>query len=56
MDMVLAKTDMGIASRYAELVTDIELREEIFGRIQAEWDLQRKMVVRGDGPHRVAAG
>lgn len=38
MDMVLAKTDMGIASRYAELVTDTELREEIFGLIQAEWD------------------
>jgi phosphoenolpyruvate carboxylase len=38
MDMVLAKTDMGIASRYAELVGDISLREEIFGRILAEWD------------------
>lgn len=38
MDMVLAKTDMGIASRYAELVADIGLREKIFGRIEAEWD------------------
>ena len=38
MDMVLAKTDMGIASRYAELVSDTELREKIFGCIQAEWD------------------
>ena len=38
MDMVLAKTDMGIASRYAELVADVRLREEIFGRIQTEWD------------------
>ena len=38
MDMVLAKTDMGIASRYAELVADVGLRDEIFGRIQAEWD------------------
>ena len=37
MDMVLAKTDMGIASRYAELVTDVTLREQIFGRIQEEW-------------------
>ena len=34
MDMVLAKSDMHIASRYAELVTDIELREAIFNRIQ----------------------
>lgn len=36
MDMVLAKTDMGIASRYAELVEDVALREQIFGRIQEE--------------------
>ncbi|TXI17004.1 MAG: phosphoenolpyruvate carboxylase [Nitrosomonas sp.] len=36
MDMVLAKTDMGIASRYAELVEDTALREQIFGRIQEE--------------------
>jgi phosphoenolpyruvate carboxylase len=38
MDMVLAKTDMGIASRYAELVTDVRLRNDVFGRIEAEWD------------------
>lgn len=38
MDMVLAKTDMGIASRYAELVTDNKLRKEILIRIQDEWD------------------
>lgn len=37
MDMVLAKSDMAIASRYAELVTDVKLREEIFGRIRKEW-------------------
>lgn len=37
MDMVLAKTDMGIASSYAELVDDVVLREQIFGRIQEEW-------------------
>jgi len=37
MDMVLAKSDLGIASRYAELVTDETLRREIFGRISDEW-------------------
>ena len=42
MDMVLAKTDMGIASRYAELVTDVAFRQEIFGRIEKEWDLSVK--------------
>jgi phosphoenolpyruvate carboxylase len=36
MDMVLAKTDLPIARRYAELVADVELRERIFKRIAAE--------------------
>ncbi len=38
MDMVLSKTDMGIASRYAELVPDVELRERVFGAINQEWE------------------
>jgi phosphoenolpyruvate carboxylase len=38
MDMVLSKTDMGIASRYAGLVEDVELRERIFGAIHSEWE------------------
>ena len=37
MDMVLSKTDMGIASSYAELVDDVALRERIFGMIEREW-------------------
>jgi phosphoenolpyruvate carboxylase len=37
MDMVLAKTDIAIASRYAELVTDPGLREGIFSRLRSEW-------------------
>jgi phosphoenolpyruvate carboxylase len=37
MDMVLAKTDLPIASRYAELVPDRELRERIFRRISDEY-------------------
>ncbi|HEV7878902.1 phosphoenolpyruvate carboxylase [Bradyrhizobium sp.] len=37
MDMVLAKSSIAIASRYAELVPDTELRETIFGRIRREW-------------------
>lgn len=41
MDMVLAKTDLTIASRYAELVSDAQLREQIFNRIKAEWHLTR---------------
>lgn len=38
MDMVLSKTDMGIASSYAELVPDVELRERVFGMIDREWE------------------
>ncbi|MCP3391124.1 phosphoenolpyruvate carboxylase [Bradyrhizobium sp. CCGB12] len=37
MDMVLAKSSIAIASRYAELVPDEALREKIFGRIRREW-------------------
>ncbi|MDB4979436.1 MAG: Phosphoenolpyruvate carboxylase [Myxococcales bacterium] len=38
LEMVLAKTDMGIAARYAGLVRDAKLRERIFGRIKREHD------------------
>jgi phosphoenolpyruvate carboxylase len=38
MDMVLSKTDMGIASSYAELVDDVAMRERIFGMIEREWE------------------
>ncbi|MES2740326.1 MAG: phosphoenolpyruvate carboxylase [Pseudomonadota bacterium] len=38
MDMVLAKTDLAIASRYAELVADVALRERIFKRITEEFN------------------
>jgi phosphoenolpyruvate carboxylase len=37
LDMVLAKSDLGLASRYAELVSDTRLRKKIFGLIEAEW-------------------
>ena len=37
MDMVLGKSDMSIASRYAELVGDEDNRRAIFARLQAEW-------------------
>ena len=37
MDMVLSKSSIAIASRYAELVPDKKLRDDIFGRIETEW-------------------
>jgi phosphoenolpyruvate carboxylase len=37
MDMVLAKSDLALASRYADLVPDARLRRKVFGAIEAEW-------------------
>ena len=42
LDMVLAKTDLAIASRYAELVPDEALRKRVFGDISAEWHRTRR--------------
>jgi phosphoenolpyruvate carboxylase len=37
MDMVLGKSDIAIAERYSQLVTDDGLRDAIFPRLKAEW-------------------
>jgi phosphoenolpyruvate carboxylase len=37
-DMVLAKSDLGIAARYVELVEDRRLGKRIFAAIRAEWE------------------
>jgi phosphoenolpyruvate carboxylase len=37
MEMVLAKADVAIASRYAELVEDKRLAQTIFSQLRAEW-------------------
>ncbi|WP_288252667.1 phosphoenolpyruvate carboxylase [uncultured Hydrogenophaga sp.] len=37
MDMVLAKSDLALASLYAELVEDKALRQRVFKAIEAEW-------------------
>ncbi len=42
MDMVLAKTDLAVASRYAQLVADKKLRKLVFERIVAEWERTSK--------------
>ena len=42
LDMVLAKSDLAIASRYAGLVPDERLRREVFGRISEEWQRARR--------------
>ena len=45
MDMVLAKSDLGIASRYAELVDDASLRTRVWERLRAEWELTRRWLL-----------
>jgi phosphoenolpyruvate carboxylase len=45
MDMVLAKSSIAIASRYAELVPDVALRESIFGRIRREWQTSIELLL-----------
>ena len=49
MDMVLFKSDIHIASRYAELVSDSHLREDVFGRIRREMQraIEHLLVITG---------
>ena len=56
LDMVLAKTDLGIAARYVELVEDKRLGKRIFAAIQAEWRRTNEMLslITGE-PHRLAS-
>ncbi|MCX5590018.1 phosphoenolpyruvate carboxylase [Alcaligenes endophyticus] len=39
MEQVLAKTDLDIGSKYADLVADAALRERVFEQIKAEYEL-----------------
>ena len=49
MEMVLAKSDMGIAAHYADLVTDQPLAQEIFGRIKGGWHASRDSLLDATG-------
>ena len=49
MDMVLAKSDLALASRYSELVQDAALRKKVFGAIEAEWHRTTDALVRITG-------
>jgi phosphoenolpyruvate carboxylase len=56
MDMVLAKSSIAIASRYAELVPDTGLRENIFGRIRREWHTSIETLLDIMGQERLLQG
>jgi phosphoenolpyruvate carboxylase len=56
LDMVLAKTDLGIAARYVELVEDAKLGKRIFAAIEAEWTATRDALeLITDEPSRLSA-
>ena len=55
MDMVLAKSDLALASRYADLVSDARLRKKIFTVIEAEWQRTTEALALISGEkHRLA--
>ncbi len=56
MDMVLAKTDLAVASRYAGLVADKKLRNAIFKRIVAEHELTMSCLVQATSTRDRLAG
>ena len=55
LDMVLAKTDLAIGSRYAELVPDAKLRDETFARISQEWHRARRWLAAITGREELLA-
>jgi phosphoenolpyruvate carboxylase len=52
MGMVLAKADLGLAARYAELVPDEELRARVFDQITAEHERTCRMLLAVTGDDR----
>ena len=55
MGMVLAKTDLGLAARYAALVPDEELRARVFDPITAEHERACRMLLAVTGDAELLA-
>ena len=49
MEMVLAKSDMGIAAHYADLVEDQTLAQNLFGQIKDGWTQARESLLGASG-------
>src|SRR5205807_9003566 len=56
MDMVLAKSSIAIASRYAELGSDTGLREKIFGCTRQDWQTSTDTLLDSMGQQRLLQG
>jgi phosphoenolpyruvate carboxylase len=55
MGMVLAKTDLELAARYASLVPDADLRERVFSQITAEHERSCRMLLAITGDDHLLA-
>ncbi len=55
MEMVLAKSDMAIARRYAALVPDSGMRDTLFGRIADGWTQTHDALLEATGQSRLLA-
>ncbi len=53
LDMVLSKTNLAIGRRYADLVPDKKLADEVYGRIEAEWHLTVEMLFKITGQKKL---
>ncbi|HEY6482618.1 MAG TPA: phosphoenolpyruvate carboxylase [Steroidobacteraceae bacterium] len=53
LEMVLSKSDMAIAARYATLVQDQELAEAVFGRIRQSWQVTLECLLQVTGQSRL---
>jgi phosphoenolpyruvate carboxylase len=56
MDMVLAKSGIAIASRYAELVADVDLRQRIFAKLRGEWSASIEALLAIMGQNQLLEG
>ena len=56
MDMVLSKSSLAVASRYAELVPDVALRTRIFSRISAEYETTIRLLLEIMGQSKLLEG
>ncbi len=52
-ELALAKADLGIAERYVALVEPAELRDRIWGRVRAEFEVSRDLVLAVTGQDRL---
>jgi phosphoenolpyruvate carboxylase len=56
VEIGMAKADLTIAHRYAALVTDLGVRERVFGMLEEEFERTRRMILRLTGQKELLSG